>query len=191
MLAVSCAFAAGLTRSAGTLLVVPLVIMAWRAERRTRWLVVLAPLGTLGYWFWLHQTGRPSVAAAYRTYWHTQVAPPWTTLWQAIHSLAVHYDSLVMISLFAIVFFFIAGVAARRIEDKCFTAAVIVHVLLRFVWPPLMGAPRYMLPVYPAYLTMGKWLERMERRRFVILCGALFAFNLAWMRAFLAWSLVL
>jgi len=193
VLAAACAFAAGLTRSAGTLAIVPLAIMAWRAPRRARWPVAIAPLGTLGYWFWLHQAGRVSVLAAYRTYWNTEVASPWTTLWFAIRSVAERFDSLVMISLVSLFFFFVAGVTARRIriEDRCFSAAVIGHLLLRLCWPPLLGAPRYLLPVYPAYLTMGKWAEKMERTRFVFLCGALFAFNLIWMLAFLNWSLVL
>jgi hypothetical protein len=192
--AAACAFAAGLTRSAGTLVIVPLAIMAWGAPRRARWPVAIAPLGTLGYWFWLHQTGRLGVEAAYRTYWNTEVAGPWTTLWRAIRSLAERFDPLVMISLVALIFFFVAGVAARRrmrIEDRCFSAAVILHLLLRLCWPPLLGAPRYLLPVYPAYLTMGEWAEKMEETRFVLLCGALFAFNLIWMLAFLDWSLVL
>ncbi len=194
VLAAACAFAAGLTRSAGTLVIVPLAIMAWRAPRQARWPVAIAPLGTLGYWYWLHQTGRLSVAAAYRIYWNTEVASPWTTLWLAIRSLAEHFDSLVMISLIALIFFLVAGVTARRrmrIEDRCFSAAVIVHLLLRLCWPPLLGAPRYLLPVYPAYLTMREWAEKMKRTRFVLLCGTLFAFNLVWMLAFLNWSLVL
>lgn len=192
--AAACAFAAGLTRSAGTLAIVPLVIMAWRSPRPARWPVAVAPLGTLGYWFWLHQTGRLSVATAYRMYWNTEVASPWTTLWRAIRSLGERFDPLVMISLAALIVFFIAGVAARRrmrIEDRCFSAAVIVHLLLRLCWPPLLGAPRYLLPVYPAYVTIGRWAETMERTRFAFLCVALFAFNLAWLWAFLRWSLAL
>ncbi|HEY4847310.1 MAG TPA: mannosyltransferase family protein, partial [Methylocella sp.] len=141
VLAAACAFAAGLTRSAGTLVIVPLAIMAWRAPRRARWPVAIAPLGTLGYWFWLNQTGRVSVLAAYRTYWNTKVASPWTTLWFAIRSVAERFDSLVMISLVALIFFFVAGVTARRIriEDRFCSAAVIVHLLLRLCWPPLLG----------------------------------------------------
>jgi Mannosyltransferase (PIG-V) len=192
--AAACAFAAGLTRSAGTLAIVPLAIMAWRAPRAARWPVAIAPLGTLGYWSWLQQTGRLSVAAAYRTFWNTEVARPWTTLWRAIWSLAERFDPLVAISVVSLALFFVAGVAARRkmrIEDRCFSAAVIVHLLLRLCWPPLFGAPRYLLPVYPAFVTMGEWVEKMRRARFAFLCGALFAFNLVWMWAFLSWSLVL
>lgn len=192
--AAACAFAAGLTRSAGTLPIVPLVIMAWRARGRGngRWWVVLAPLGTLGYWFCLRQTGRLSVVAAYRTYWNTEVATPWTTLWRAIGSLADRFDSLVVISLVALMLFFVAGVLARRrTEDRWFSAAVIVHFLLRLCSPPLLGALRYLLPVYPASLTMGQWTDKMKRIHFAFVCGALFAFNLAWMWAFLNWSLAL
>src|SRR5271169_3070348 len=194
VLASACAFAAGLTRSAGILVVLPLAIMAWRTRRGARWPVAIAPLGTLGYWLWLQQTGRLSPAAAYRMYWNTEVASPWTTLWRAIRSLGEHFDSLVAISLVALIFFLVAGVTARRrmrVEDRCFSAAVIVHLLLRLCWPPLLGAPRYLLPVYPAYVTMGDWAEKMEQTRFAFLCGALFAFNLVWMWAFLSWSLVL
>jgi len=194
MLAATCAFAAGLTRSAGALAIVPLAIMAWRAPRAARWPVAIVPLGTLGYWLWLHQTGRLSAAAAYRMYWNTEVASPWTTLWRAFRSLAENFDPLVAISMVALIVFFVAGVAARRrmrLEDRCFSAAVIVHLLLRLCWPPLLGAPRYLLPVYPAYLTMGDWAEKMGQTRFTFLCGTLFAFNLVWMWAFLNWSLVL
>jgi len=192
LLASACALAAGLTRSAGIVVVVPLAILAWRTRRRARWPVAIAPLGTLGYWLWLRHTGRLSVPAAYRTYWNTDVAGPWTTLWRAIRWLAERPDSLVTISMIALIVFFVAGVVARRrLEDRLFSAALIVHLLLRLCSPPLLGAPRYLLPAYPAYLTMGKWAERMKRTRFVFLCGALFAFNLVWMWAFLNWSLVL
>lgn len=187
-----CGWAAGLTRSAGTMLVVPLLIMAWRGRGTGRWCVLLAPAGTLGYWLWLRQTGRLSVAAAYRAYWNTQVAAPWTTLWLAIRSLVGRFDALVAISLIAVVLFLVAGVLARRrTEDRWFSAAMIVHLLLRQCWPPLLGAPRYVLPVYPAFLTMGEWAANMKRTRFAFLCAVLFAFNLPWMWAFLNWSLVL
>ena len=189
-----CAFAAGLTRSAGTLLIVPLIFMAWRAHgsRSARAWILLAPAGTLAYWFWLRQTGKLSIPAAYHTYWNTEVAAPWTTLWRAIRSLADRFDLLVFISLVALVLFFAAGVLARRrTEDRWFSAAVIVHLLLRLCSPPLLGTPRYLLPVYPAYLTMGGWFESINSARFAFLCAALFALNLAWLWQFLNWSLVL
>jgi len=191
--AAACAVAAGLTRSAGTLLIVPLVVMAARAQRGgRRWLLFLAPLGTIGYWLWLRQSGRLSIAAAYRAYWNTDVAAPWTTLWLAIRSLGQRFESLVVISLLTLTLFFIAGVLARRrAEDRWFASAVIGHMLLRVCTPPLFGAPRYLLPIYAAYLTMGDWVTSLSRDRFRLLCAALLACNLGWMWAFLSWSLVL
>lgn len=189
-----CALLAGLTRSAGTLLIVPLVIIAWRARGNwtSRAWILLSPLGTLSYWLWLNETHRLSVVVAYRTFWSTEAAAPWTTLWVAIRSLADRFDWLVLISLVALVWFVIAGVIARRrTEDRCFSAAVIVHLLLRFCWPPLLGAPRYLLPIYPAYLTAGERTQTINRTRFAFLCSVLFAINLGWMWAFLNWSLVL
>jgi Gpi18-like mannosyltransferase len=191
-----CALAAGLTRSAGTLLIVSLVIMAWRARgranRNSRWWILLAPLGTLGYWLWLRQTGRLGIRDAYRAYWSTAVGPPWTTLWLTMQSLAQRFQVLVVISLIALAFFFVAGVIARRrAEDRWFSGAVIAHMLLRICSPPLFGAPRYLLPVYPAYLTLGEWLAETSRTRLVLLCLALFACNIVWMWEFLSWSLVM
>jgi hypothetical protein len=191
--ATACAMAAGLTRSAGTLLIVPLVIMAWRAGPGSkRWLVLLAPSGTIGYWIWLRLSGRLGISQAYGAYWKTSVAPPWTTLWLAIQTLAQRFEPLVVISVIALIFFLIAGVlAGRRAEDRWFSAAVITHILLRVCTPPLFGSPRYLLPVYAAYLTTGDWTGKLRRSRFALLCAALFACNLGWMWAFLSWSLVL
>ncbi len=190
--ATTCAIAAGLTRSAGTLLIVPLLVMAWRGRESRRWLVLFAPLGTIGYWIWLRRSGRLSMAAAYGAYWKTSVGPPWTTLWLAIRSLAQRFEPLVVISLVALIYFFVAGVLARRrAEDRWFSAALITHILLRVCTPALFGAPRYLLPAYAAYLTTGEWTSKLSRGRFALLCVALFACNLGWMWAFLSWSLVL
>jgi len=190
--ATACALAAGLTRSMGTLLIIPLAIMAWRARRLSAWPVLFAPAGTLAYWTWLHATGHLGLAATYWTYWRTGIAPPWTTALQALVLMAHHPDALLAVSLVFLVLFTIAGVLApRRIEDRCFSGAVILHLLLRLCSPPLSGTPRYLLPAYPAFLSMGRMLQPMHRIRFAFLSAALFLFNLAWMWAFLNWSLVL
>ena len=171
--ATACALAAGLTRSMGTLLIVPLSIMAWRARRRSAWPVLLAPVGTLAYWTWLRATGRISIAAAYRTYWNTDVAAPWTTAWRALVSIAHHRDAWLATSLAFLVLFTITGVLAprRRIEDRFFSGAVILHILLRVCHPPLLGTPRYLLPTYPAFLSMGEIVEKMQPSRFALLCA--------------------
>ena len=186
------ACAAGLTRSMGVLLIVPLAMLAWRERRSARWPVLLAPSGTIGYWVWLHLTGRPTIVAAYRQFWDTQVAAPWTTLWHAVDRLFIRPDALLVFSLIVLALFASAGVVwQRRTEDRFFTAAVITQILLRLCTPPLLGTQRYLLPAYPSFLTIALKLEKMKPRRFLLLCGGLMAFNVVWMYAFLNWSLVL
>jgi hypothetical protein len=186
-----CGFAAGLTRSMGALVIVPLAIMAWRSRKLSRWWIALGPAGTLGYWAWLRSTGRPSVAAAYR-YWNTDIAAPWTTVWRALMYLTHKPDVLVAINLGALTLFTVAGVSARRrVDDRFFAASVVAQILMRACVPPLTGAFRYVLPIYPAFMTFGQWASGIKRSRFVLLCIGLLALNLAWMWAFLSWSLVL
>ena len=190
--ATACACAAGLTRSMGTLLIVPLLVLAARSRRIGAWAVLLSPVGTLSYWIWLRSTGRLSIAMAYSRYWNTQVAAPWTTLGRAANSIVRYPDSLLAISFVTLVLFALAGVIARRrLEDRALSAAVILHLLLRSCVPPLLGTPRYLLPAYPAFLSMGNWLQETRAARFFLLCSLLFLFNLVWMAAFLKWSLVL
>jgi hypothetical protein len=187
-----CAIAAGLTRSMGTLLLVPLVILAWRSRRASAWLVLFAPSGTISYWLWLRLTGHLGIAEAYRIFWTTQVAAPWTTLWRAALSMARHPDLSLAINFLALALFAAAGIIAhRRLEDRGFSAAVILHILLRACSPPLLGTPRYLLPAYPAFLTLGDRLQHITKPYFAALCAALLLLNLAWMIEFFRWSLVL
>ena len=187
----ACGFAAGLTRSMGSLLIVPLAVIACKSRRSSRWWIVLVPAGTLGYWEWLRASGRPNVAAAY-SYWNTDIVAPWTTIWRAIIFLAHRPDTLVAINFGALILFTAMGMRqSRRSGDRAFSAAVILQILMRACSPPLAGTFRYVLPIYPAFLTMSAWAQGLTRSRFIFLCAALFAFNLFWMWAFLNWSLVL
>ena len=189
--AAACGFAAGLARSMGILLIVPLALLAWRSRRSSRVWIAVSPLGTVAYWMWLRATGRPSVVAAYKN-WHTDIVPPWTTLWRTFQYLFHKPDMLVILNVSILIFFTVAAVIVRRrAEDRAFSAAVILQVLMRACVPPLAGAFRYVLPVHPGFLTMSDWSQTMKRSHFIFLCAALFIFNLVWMWQFLNWSLVL
>jgi hypothetical protein len=77
-----------------------------------------------------------------------------------------------------------------QIEDKAFALAVIVQMLM-YTGRPLLGAARYLLMVYPAFLAWGAGSERWNGKRLGFCLSALGFLNLAWMWAFLNWSLVL
>jgi hypothetical protein len=189
--AAACGFLAGLARPSGVLVAVPLLALAWRTRRAASWPVLLTPLGTLGYWSWLRWTGRPAVVEAYRLYQGMPFAPPWEGLWDTLRMIA-HGDGLLLVKFGLIV---LAAVFAlrpsSRVEDKLFAAAIMLQMFM-YTGRPNMGAARYVLLIYPAFVGLAAYAEhRWSPWRFGFYASALGFLNLMWMTAFLKWSLVL
>ncbi len=77
-----------------------------------------------------------------------------------------------------------------RLEDKLFALAVILQLLL-YAGRPAVGAVRYLLPVYPAFLALGNYAQCCWNWKQLSFYVVAFGFlNLAWLWAFLNWSLV-
>lgn len=189
-LATLCGFLAGVSRPSGVLVAVPLFVMAWRSRRLRALTVVLSPMGLLGYWGWLRWSGRLSVVAAYRIYQGATLAPPWASVAEAAR-LIVHGDEVLALKL-ALVALAAAFSLQRevRFEDKLFALAMVVQMLM-YTGRPLLGGPRYVLPMYPAFLALGAYAaQRWSGKQLGFYFGCLGLLNLAWMRAFLNWSLV-
>jgi len=186
-----CGFLAGLGRPSGVLVAIPLFLLAWRSRRAESAVVALVPLGTLGYWFWLRSTGRPSVTQAYALYQHTPLAAPWKGFGLALSAI-VHGDTLVAIKL-GLVLVALAFSLQRevRLEDKLFAVAAILQMFM-YTGRPIIGAARYVLMVYPAFLGFAAHAERKWNRvQFGFYTSALGLLNVVWMVAFMDWSLVL
>ncbi len=165
--------------------------MALRSRQARSLLVALTPLGLLSYWGWLRWSGRISVVEAYRLYQGMTMVPPWRGLWEVLRLIVTEHDALLAIKLGLVIM--VAVISLRRevrIEDKAFALAVILQMLM-YTGRPLLGAPRYLLMVYPAFLVFGTYAERWNRKRLGFYVTALGLLNLAWMWAFLNWSLVL
>lgn len=186
-----CGFLAGLGRPSGVLVAIPLFVLAGRSRRTESFAVVLAPLGTLGYWAWLRWSGRPSVTEAYGTYQHTPLAAPWKGLGLALSAIA-QGDTLVAIKLGLILVALAFSLRREvRLEDKLFAAAAILQMFM-FTGRPIIGAARYVLMVYPAFLGWAAYAERKWNRvQFGFYAAALALLNVIWMAAFMDWSLVL
>ena len=186
-----CGILAGLSRPSGVLVAVPLFVLAWRCRRARSLMVVLSPMGLLGYWGWLRWSGRISVVEAYRVYQGATLAPPWASLAEAARLIVGHGDALLAIK-FVLVALAVAFSLRRevRLEDKLFALAMTVQMLM-YTGRPLLGGPRYVLPMYPAFLALGGYVaRRWSGKQFVFYLGCLGSLNLAWMWAFLNWSLV-
>ena len=189
--ATSCGLLAGLCRPSGVLVAIPLVILALRSRRIASAITLLAPAGLLGYWGWLRWSGRLSVVEAYRIYQGATLAPPWASITEAVRLIVADHDGLLAIKLGLVVL--VACLSLRReirFEDKLFAIAVILQLLM-YTGRPLLGAARYLLPVYPAFLMLGAFAaRRWSARQFAFYLAAFGFLNLIWFRAFLNWSLV-
>ena len=190
--ATACGILAGLCRPSGVLVTIPLAVMALRSRRWASVVVLLTPLGLLSYWGWLRWSGRLSVVEAYRVYQGATLAPPWASLWETLRLIATQHDGLLAIKLGLVIL--VATMSLRRevrLEDKLFALAVIAQMLM-YTGRPLLGAARYLLPAYPAFVMLGSYAERWwNKRQFSFYFCAFGFLNLMWMWAFLNWSLVL
>ena len=189
--ATACGILAGLGRPSGVLVFIPLAVMALRSRLWASAVVVLTPLGLLSYWTWLRWSGRLSVVEAYRVYQGATLAPPWASLWEALRLIATQHDELLAIKLGLVIL--VAALSLRRevrLEDKLFALAVIVQMLM-YTGRPLLGAARYLMPAYPAFVMLGSYAERRwSWTQFSFYFCAFGFLNLMWMWAFLNWSLV-
>jgi hypothetical protein len=194
-----CGLLAGSARPTGVLVFIPLAVMALRSRQTRSLLVALTPLGLLTYWGWLRWSGRLSVVEAYRLYQGMTMVPPWRGLWEALRLIVTEHDVLLAIKLGLLIV--IAVISLRRdvrtqnriplrIEDKAFALAVILQMLM-YTGRPLLGAARYVLMIYPAFLVWGAYAERWSGKQFGFCLTALGFLNLTWMWAFLNWSLVM
>ena len=193
--ATACGLLAGSARPSGVLVFIPLAVMALRSRQARSLVVALTPLGLLSYWGWLRWSGRISVVEAYRLYQGMTMVPPWRGLWEALRLIVTEHDTLLAIKLAVVIV--VAVISLRRqsriqvrLEDKAFALAIILQMLM-YTGRPLLGAARYLLLVYPAFLVWGVYAERWSGKRLGFCVAALGFLNLTWMWAFLNWSLVL
>jgi len=186
-----CGFLAGLSRPSGVLVVIPLAALAWRSRTVRSMIVLLSPMGTLGYWEWLRWSGRMSVVEAYRVYQGATFAPPWAGLAEAIRLIVGHGDGVLALKLTLVALATAFSLWRKvRLEDKLFAVAMVAQMFM-YTGRPLLGGPRYVLPMYPAFLAMGGYAtQKWSRKHFAFYLACLGALNLAWMWAFLDWSLV-
>jgi hypothetical protein len=193
-----CGLLAGTSRPSGVLVCIPLAVMALRSRQARSLMVTLTPLGLLGYWSWLRWSGRTSVVEAYRVYQGMTMVPPWKGLAEALRLIVSEHDTLLAIKLCLVIAVAVLSLRRQgstkiqtqvRIEDKVFALAVILQMLM-YTGRPLLGAARYLLMVYPAFLLWGAYAERWNGKRLGFYLSALWVLNLAWMWAFLKWSLV-
>ncbi len=197
--ATACGVLAGMARPSGVLVFIPLAMMALRSRQTRSLVVALTPVGLVSYWGWLRWSGHLSVVEGYRLYQGMTMVPPWRGLAEVVRLIVAEHDALLAIKLGLVIM--VAAISLRghtgtdaridvRLEDKAFALAVILQMLM-YTGRPLLGAARYVLLVYPAFLVWGAYAERWNGKQLGFYLSALGFLNLVWMWAFLNWRLVL
>ncbi len=186
-----CGLIAGLSRPSGVLVSIPLFVLGLRSRCVASLAVVLAPLGLLSYWGWLRWTGHTSVVEAYRLQQGMTLVLPWTGAWKVLRLIASQGDTLLAVKLGIVILFAAISLHRQvRFEDKLFALVVIMQMLM-YSGRPLLGAMRYLLLVYPAFMVFGSYTGHLNSKWFSFGLVALEAANLAWLWGFINWSLVL
>jgi hypothetical protein len=179
------AFGAGLTRSLGAVLIVPIVIEAGRMiffekdKRAAIKMVVcaLAPICALGVYLIINYVvyGDPLMFMTFqRTHWHQNIDFFWNTA-VYLPDAAAHYWRNGQFGLF--MGFAVSGVVsmgfvmalivygAKKLHPT-YTAYAVAYFVVAFGATWLISAPRYSMVIFPiamamARLTRNKWLDRL------------------------------
>lgn len=191
--AVVLAVAAELTKAAGVIVLVPLLIFATRRRSANALWLLAAPLGALAFPAWVRWSGHGAISAVYGDYWRTVPSPPWATLWVAIHAIVHRFDVLLAFNFVSLIIICVfVGLARIRLEYKLFAIAAILLFLCKQTSPPLQSMMRYVLIVFPAFVGLGQMLGKsLQERISLLLWATVFAVNLALLWQFLGWSLIL
>lgn len=192
-------FAAALTKAAGVVVFVPLLVIAIRRRQVSAWPILTVFLGPVAFLGWLHATGHESISRYYQQYWHTSPAVPWHTLRVAAEVFSQRPNALLAVNFGALIICCALAMSSRMKPEFIFYAVAVVGLCLtKMTDPPLQSMQRYALILFPVYVGLARWLQpwfghhpdhRRFRERFVLACA--FAGNVGLLWLFLGWSLVL
>jgi hypothetical protein len=184
--------AAALTKAAGVVVAVPLLVMAVRHRNIRALPVLMVPLGLVGFLGYLHWSGHGGLSPAYGQYWRTSVALPWTTLLTSVRDLIHMPNPILVLNLtFLVAVCVLAALSRMRVEYLLYSAAAIVVFLCKETTPPLQSMMRYLLIIFPAFVGFARLLQGPHLQpRFGMVCACLFVVNVGLLRLFLGWSLV-
>ena len=188
------AFAAGLTRLHGALLIVPLAYEylrqqggPWRSIFRPQIIGVLgAPLGVLAFFGYLGlQFGNPLAYFEVQTLFfkgiRAQAFPtfPGTTLANSIHGLLTNVpstESIAVVSALLLLLFLTLETWAKL--PRVYGVYMLTVVLFSLTSGDLISLPRFVVPLFPGFMALaliGKrpWLDRLILILFLLLQGVL------------------
>lgn len=172
---------ATLTRLSGVLLALPVAVEFLFAGRRrpdlsrlpqalvaaslvsAGWVLYFSYLRGLTGDFWVYFTAQQG--------WHNNICAPWTVIGN-LFAPGLPRDPGRLMALGSLLFFIPLTVAgARRLRPSLLTYMVL-GVLMPFSATTLLGLPRYLMVLFPAYLVMAKWGGRAPHVHLLIVISS-------------------
>lgn len=169
-------FGAGLTRTQGAFLVVPLAFMyLQRADRERRGpgfgllSATLPPLGLILFTAYLHFiVGETHSSLAVQSMWGYRIVPPWQSIadsWQFIaHPLDPTQAPTELLNLVSLIGFSILGLLAPRRLPLSYSLYVWPSLALLFTremaHSPLMSVSRFVLVLFPCFIVLAAPLAK-------------------------------
>lgn len=188
-LAGAAGLAAGLTKTVGLCVVVPLAVLAWR-ERSWRGLAAgLVLAAPILFTLVLGLSGQPLQGRVYPQYWRTVGDLPWRTVGAALHEAVTNGEALLWMNLGVLLLTGLCALLWRdRWEYAMYSLAALTLFLCKHTDPILQSTMRYTLAVFPAYAGLARALP--PRVLVFLSVVVLFPLNLLLLWAFFNWSLV-
>ncbi|WP_161485994.1 mannosyltransferase family protein [Desulfotomaculum copahuensis] len=178
---------AAATRNTGVFLFLPL---AWEYLRATGGKIKrdgvslgLIPLGLLIFMFYLKQhLGDPLAFIHAQQYWHRGFGWPWASIWRALVLMRAdyHFSRQLLDLTFTLAGFGLFCLSLTR-ERASYSIFVFTGLFLPLFSPaphaPLYSMPRFVLVLFPLYLTMARRFRGEGAHNFILaLSAALFFF---------------
>lgn len=143
------------TRLAGLAVAVGLLIEVITTEgiNRKNWFILFAPLGFIIYSIFLYQqTGDPFYFIVAENHWQRTLAIPTASFWQALINIT---DVNVLLDLIFAIFGLGLAIRTFRFLPASLAIYSLISVLIPLFTPTLLSIPRYLLPVFPIFITLA------------------------------------
>lgn len=181
------AMLAAATRNTGIFLLLPLLWEYRRAGggkiKRDLLVFTLIPLGPALFMFYLgERVGDPLAFIHAQQYWHREFGWPWASIGRAAVLLGMNYHFSRQLldlgcTLFGWAVFFLSLGRMRTSYLIFFFTGLLIPLFSPAPHAPLYSIPRFVLPLFPLYLTVARRLKSEAGHNFFLaLCAALYFF---------------
>lgn len=172
---------ASATRLIGVAVVVSFFLELYLTKKLTRknWYVLFAPSGFLLYCLYLwFQTGDPLYFITAEKTWSRTITFPWDAIWNVMLALSIpgyikqNYNTFLDFC-FTIFGIFMVIRVIRTLQPS-FALYSLICIILPLLTPTLASMPRYLLPIFPIFIVMGRVKNKFIWALYLMVGGYLF-----------------